>query len=409
VRAENPFAGAQYYISAEYAANVEATQENAPAGLHAAMDVVKQQPTAVWLDRIAAIAGSPERMGLQAHLDAAVAQQAASANPGQPMLVTIVVYDLPNRDCAAFASNGELRLESGGLQTYKSDYIDEIAQVLNSNPAYQSLRIVTVIEPDSLPNIVTNLEVYPACAIAEAGYREGVAYAISQLAELDNTYIYLDIAHSGWLGWEHTETAAELYQEVLREAGGADKIRGFATNTANYSALQEHFNPFDDVNANMGLIEGFFEWNRVIDEVTFVNALREFFPNHGFIIDTSRNGWARRGAQTPVDARTHRGNWCNITGAGIGERPQANPRPGVDAYFWIKPPGESDGTSDPGENMPNDEGKQYDEMCGGPDTVRPYSPDASIPTDSLANAPHAGHWFHEQFIMLVENATPPLR
>jgi cellulose 1,4-beta-cellobiosidase len=409
VRVDNPFVGAQFYLSPEYLANVENSQANAPANLRGAFEVLKRQPTAVWLDRIATIAGTEDRMGLRAHLDAALAQQAASNNPEQPMLITIVVYDLPDRDCAAFASNGELRLENGGLQTYKSDYIDAIAETLNSDPAYGALRVVTIIEPDSLPNIVTNLEIYEACAVAENAYREGVAYAVSEIAESDNAYIYLDIAHSGWLGWEHTETAAALYQEVLDAAGGADKVRGFATNTANYSSLQEHFNPFDDVNANMGLIEGFFEWNRVIDEVHFVDALREFFPNHGFIIDTSRNGWSRRGAEAPIDARTHRGNWCNQTGAGIGERPRANPRPGVDAYFWIKPPGESDGTSDANENSPNDEGKQYDEMCGQDDTVRPYSPDDSIPTGALPNAPHAGHWFHEQLVMLVENATPPLR
>ena len=109
-----------------------------------------------------------------------------------------------------------------------------------------------------------------------------------------------------------------------------------------------------------------------------------------------------------MDARTHRGNWCNISGAGIGERPRANPRTGVDAYYWIKPPGEFDGTSDAAETTANDEGKRYDEMCGQTATVRPYEPSESIPTDALAGAPHAGHWFHEQLLMLVENATPAL-
>ena len=99
-----------------------------------------------------------------------------------------------------------------------------------------------------------------------------------------------------------------------------------------------------------------------------------------------RSGWQSQGSQSPMDARTHRGNWCNISGAGIGERPRANPRTGVDAYYWIKPPGESDGTS----------------------AVRPYEPSEAIPTDALSGAPHAGHWFHEQLLMLVENATPAL-
>ena len=37
-------------------------------------------------------------------------------------LAAMVIYDLPGRDCAAKASNGELA--AGDLATYKSEYID---------------------------------------------------------------------------------------------------------------------------------------------------------------------------------------------------------------------------------------------------------------------------------------------
>ena len=37
-------------------------------------------------------------------------------------IMGIVIYDLPGRDCAAKASNGELA--TGSLDKYKSDYID---------------------------------------------------------------------------------------------------------------------------------------------------------------------------------------------------------------------------------------------------------------------------------------------
>ena len=95
------------------------------------------------------------------------------------------------------------------------------------------------------------------------------------------------------------------------------------------------------------------------------------------LIDTSRNGWG--GAARPtaaststdlntyvdasrIDRRIHTGNWCNQSGAGIGERPKASPATGIDAYVWIKPPGESDGSSsDP--RSPNNEGKGFDRMC----------------------------------------------
>lgn len=37
-------------------------------------------------------------------------------------LAAFVIYDLPGRDCAAKASNGELA--AGDITTYKSEYID---------------------------------------------------------------------------------------------------------------------------------------------------------------------------------------------------------------------------------------------------------------------------------------------
>jgi cellulose 1,4-beta-cellobiosidase len=404
---ENPFADALHYVNPQWVRNVTESQSQADPSLHDAFETLKLQPSAVWMDRIAAIEGDTDTMGLRDHLDEALAQQAANGS-GQAMEVSIVIYNLPNRDCAAFASNGELRLEEDGMNKYKKEYVNVIAEIM-SDSSYDSLRIVTVIEPDSLPNLVTNLEIYENCAIAEEAYREGVAYSISTLAELDNVYIYLDIGHSAWLGWDHTETAAQLYSDVLQQAGGAHKVRGFASNVAGYSSLREHFDPYTDPNANMDLIEGFYQWNRMLDEERYVAEFGSYFPDHGFLIDTARNGWAYVDAELPIDQRTHRGNWCNISDAGIGERPQANPSSQVDAYVWIKPPGESDGTSDTTATSPNDEGKQYDEMCGQEATVRPYDVEAgAIPTDSLDGAPHAGHWFHQQIVMLVENATPAL-
>lgn len=402
-RVENPFDGARPYISTEYAEKVASSKARVEDRWHDALDTLAAQPTAVWLDRIAAIEGTDTIMGLRAHLDAAVVQQ--RAHPDEPVLVTFVVYDLPNRDCAARASNGELRLEADGMRLYQEEYIDVIAETLGSDPAYGALRVVLVLEPDSLPNLVTNLESHPECRIAKAAYEEGIAYAISAFAEHEHAYIYLDMAHSAWLGWEHGEAAAELYAGVMDEAGGPDLVTGFATNVSNYSTLEERFDPYADIGANMGVIEGFYEWNRMIDELTYVGQMRRFFPRHGFLVDTGRNGWTPR-FDAPMDQRTHRGNWCNVSGAGIGERPAVAPAPGVHAFAWIKPPGESDGTSDAGASEPSDEGKRFDPMCGQDPVVREKG--VPIATDALDGAPHAGHWFHDQLMMLVRNANPPL-
>jgi cellulase/cellobiase CelA1 len=73
------------------------------------MREVARHSTALWIDRIGAITAG---RGLRGHLDEALRQQAAA---GQPLVFQVVVYDLPNRDCAALASNGELKVSENGL------------------------------------------------------------------------------------------------------------------------------------------------------------------------------------------------------------------------------------------------------------------------------------------------------
>jgi cellulose 1,4-beta-cellobiosidase len=389
----------------------------------ARIKVARTFPTAVWLDRIAAIDGakaSGGEMGLVNHLDAALAQQSAASSGGslKPMTVQIVVYDLPDRDCAALASNGELSSANGGLAAYKTQYIDKIAGIL-ANSKYAGLRIVALIEPDSYPNMVTNQQM-PKCGTVYQNnvYRDGLRYAMAKFAPMPNVYMYLDIAHAGWLGWDNNRTkAVQAYKELVAGAtpsGDLSIIRGFATNTANYTPLDEpFFDGTDSVVRSDGTTQ-FYEWNRAVDELTYIDKLRTelvaagFAQDLGFIVDTGRNGWG--GPNRPkaaaadvddmrIDRRAHRGNWCNVKSTGIGERPRAKPdaaRSYLDAYVFIKPPGASDGTSDSSQTTPNSEGKQFDPMCG------------SSNVDALPNAPHAGHWFHEQFLMLLGNAYPPL-
>jgi cellulose 1,4-beta-cellobiosidase len=142
-------------------------------------------------------------MGLQAHLDAALTQQQGAT----PEVVEIVIYDLPGRDCAALASNGEIPATAAGLATYENNYIKPIAAIF-SNPKYASLRIVTVIEPDSLPNTVTNSNL-STCATATPFYQQGIAFALDTLKGLgNNIWTFVDIAHSAWLGWPNNMTRA---------------------------------------------------------------------------------------------------------------------------------------------------------------------------------------------------------
>jgi cellulose 1,4-beta-cellobiosidase len=421
----NPFAGALFYVSPDYVASVDSSlaKINAASTDAALVNKAKAFPTAVWLDRLAAIDGAKAQggeMGLVNHLDAALAQQKSQSSGAlKPMTVMFVIYDLPDRDCAALASNGELSSANNGLQIYKTSYIDRIAEILG-RPAYAGLRIVTLIEPDSYPNMLTNMS-KPACAAVDQKkvYVDGLRYAMAKFAGQKNIYMYLDIAHAGWLGWEDNRAKAIAGYKTLvagaTASGDLSIIRGFATNTANYTPLDEpFFNGTDDIVSTGGTTQ-FYEWNRAVDELTYIDKLRtEFLANGfpaglGFIVDTGRNGWGGPGRPTAaaadvdnmrIDRRSFRGNWCNVKNTGIGERPRANPDPSrsyLDAYVFSKPPGASDGTSDATATTPNADGKRFDPMCG------------SSNVDALSGAPHAGEWFHEQFLMLLRNAYPALQ
>ncbi|WP_186331878.1 glycoside hydrolase family 6 protein [Paenibacillus xylanexedens] len=421
----NPFVGATAYLNEDYSALVDTSIAiTSDASLKAKMETVKSYPTAVWIDRIAAIYGGAENAGrksVEEHLDAVLAQK----KPGVPITASFVIYNLPGRDCHALASNGELPLTQAALQTYKTDYIDVIADIF-ADPKYQDIRIIAVIEPDSLPNLVTNLST-PACGQAASTgiYEAGIKYTLDKLHAIPNVYNYLDIGHSGWLGWDNNRSGAvALYTDVVGDTlGGLSSADGFITNTANTTPLSEPNLTNPDLNIGGQPIRSakFYEWNPYFDETDFTAKLYADFvqagwpASTGFLIDTSRNGWG--GVNRPatatgsnindyvnsgrVDRREHRGNWCNASGAGIGEAPKAAPGPAhLDAYVWVKPPGESDGSS---SEIPNNEGKGFDRMCDPT-----YTTKDGVLTGALPNAPVSGHWFHDQFVQLVKNSFPVL-
>ena len=354
----NPFAGATLFVNPDYARKVEASIARSPADAPA-LRALQTVPTAIWIARLATV----PKVG--AYLDAALAQQ---RREGRPVVTVFVLYDLPDRDCHANASQGELHAASGGLETYKRVFVDGIAAAFAAHP---DQRIVAIIEPDSLPNLATNLD-DPRCAAAEHGYREGTAYAIARLSA-PNVSLYLDTGHSGWLGWPDNQTrTARVFREVLDAAGGRGLIRGFASNVANYSVLDAATERFD------------YQGNPTRDERTFHAQLSATYaaaglPNVAWLVDTGRNGVG--------GIRRQWGYWCNNRGAGLGERPRADPAPGIDAWYWVKPPGESDGTSDP--------------------TAPDYDPDCGK-EDAATSAPPAGEWFHAYALDLVRNARPPL-
>ncbi|KAK4442957.1 glycoside hydrolase family 6 protein [Podospora aff. communis PSN243] len=343
----NPFTGKTLFVNPSYAAKLDQTHDAFVAKGDTAnaerVRKVQKVGTFVWVSRIADLV----------NIDAAVrAAREAQSKTGERQIVGLVLYNLPDRDCSAGESAGELKTAQDGLRRYKEEYIAPYAAKV---AAADDLDFAIVLEPDSLANLVTNMEI-EGCAAAAPTYREGIAHAITAL-QFDHVHLYIDAAHGGWLGWDpNMPKAAAVFAEVLaiatKNGTTKAKIRGFATNVSNYNA-------FDAV-----VRENYTEYSKSWDESHYCTSLSAYLEEAGlparFIVD--------QGRVAMPGARKEWGEWCNVE-AGFGPVPgTSNNNTVVDSLVWIKPGGESDG------------------RCGFP------------------NSPAAGQWHDEYVQMLVKNA-----
>ena len=421
----DPFTGAKPYLNPDYVAEVK-TQAAADGNPAAELAVASNQ-TAIWLDTIAAIAGGTTATGTRTGLQQQLTDAAAQGTTATPSLVEIVIYDLPGRDCAALASNGEIPATAAGLTEYESQYIDPIASILNQF-ASSPIRVVAIIEPDSLPNVVTN-QSKSACATATPFYETGTTYALNKLHAIPNVYNYMDIAHSAWLGWPSNMSATPaVYNTVVKNTtAGYASMDGFISDTANYTPTQEPLltNPTLQVGGQNVDSATFYQSNPTFDELSYDTAMYNtlvaagFPSSKKFLIDTSRNGWGPTHptaitsatdvntyvSDNKIDKRPFRGDWCNQNNAGIGARPTDQPfgsSSPILAFVWIKPPGESDG------DYPTSTHSHGDPHCDPNGT----NTDGNGGTYSTGSIPGfdvpAGMMYPAEFQMLVKNAFPAL-
>jgi endoglucanase len=150
-----------------------------------------------------------------------------------------------------------------------------------------------VLEPDA----VAQMTCLPATGQQErlALLRDAVA-----LLKAAGAAVYIDAGNARWVG------AADMATRL--KSAGIAQADGFSLNVSN----------FISTSAN----------------VAYGEAVSSRVSGKHFIIDTSRNGMGG----------TSDGQWCNPSGQALGETPTT--RTGhrlVDAFLWIKYPGESDG------------------------------------------------------------------
>jgi endoglucanase len=215
----------------------------------------------------------------------------------------LVAYDIPGRDCGSYSAGG-----SQSVSQYQS-WIQSFAQGIGNDAA------IVVLEPDALAQLTCLSDADQSARLSL------LSFAIDALKANAHTKVYLDAGHAGWI--DVNTMAARLKRANV---GRAD---GFSLNVSNF-----------DSTANS------------LSYGTQISALTD---GAHFIVDTSRNG---NGAN---------GQWCNPTGRAIGQLPTTHTGTAlVDAYLWVKTPGESDG------------------WCNG--------------------GPGAGQWWSEYALTLVRNA-----
>jgi cellulose 1,4-beta-cellobiosidase len=350
-KTENPWPGKDRYVVQSYSKKLDQTI----AALKAKNDTLSAAKARTVQQKVSTFHWVTTRALVSTIYD--VIKEARSQRKfGKRMIVGLVLYNLPDRDCSAGESAGELAIDKNGLELYKTEFVDAYAKAVSSAP---DLDFAIVLEPDSLGNAITNQGV-PFCQTATPVYEQGIAYAIAKL-QYPNVHLYIDAAHGGWLGWaDNLKPTAQIFAKVVEMAKKINplaKIRGYSTNVSNY-------NPFNAV-----VRENYTEWSPSWDESHYASSLAPYLEAEGlpsnFIID--------QGRVALPGARAEWGEWCNVDPAQFGILPGTKTNnTHVDSIVWIKPGGESDGA------------------CG------------------LPGAPNAGAWFDEYVQMLVKNADASL-
>ena len=205
-------------------------------------------------------------------------------------LPVFVAYNIPGRDCGSYSAGG-----ANGSDAYRK-WIRDFANGLKERQA------IVILEPDALPGMT---------CLSAAGQADRLSLLRDAVHVLkaQGASVYVDAGNASWV-------SADVMAGRLKQVD-IDAADGFSLNVSNYQGT--------DVN------------------IAYGEKLSKLTGGKHFLIDTSRNG---KGATD--------GQWCNPRGQALGIAPTTNTgHPLVDAFLWIKQPGESDGTCGGGPKAGN--------------------------------------------------------
>lgn len=343
----------------------------------------------------------------------------------QKAVPALVLYNIPGRDCGSYSAGG-----AQNTAAYEQ-WVDAIAKAIGSS------KVVVILEPDGLALLPSDCGYDPTqvnIPQAVSDRYTQINYAVTTLEANPRTLVYLDAGHSAW------HAVGDMAVRLVN--GGLASAQGFYSNASNYRATnyETKFDTwiseciaFANDPEQGGWRLGNYSWCasqyyspdglvNPSDISTWVYTDDWYAANMGtavpathFIVDTSRNGQGPFDASSYVNAPydqpasviqvLNSGNWCNPPARGLGYRTSANTKvPLLDAYLWIKVPGQSDGSCD----------------AQGGARAWDYSAytQAKWPTTAAAQAlfdplwglddPAAGDWFPQQALDLAQRANPSL-
>ncbi|WP_030438008.1 glycoside hydrolase family 6 protein [Actinoplanes subtropicus] len=243
----------------------------------------------------------------------------------------LTVYGITNRDCGGASAGG-----APDLNQYQT-WIGNIARGLGGQT------VLVMLEPDSLA-------LQTCLSASDVAARDQALHTATRTlkAANPNAKVYLDAGHSAWNS--ATDQAGRLV------AAGVADADGFYSNVSN-------FNPTNS-------------------EAAYGRSILAALSGQGVtgkhqVIDTSRNGGAS-------------GDWCgdDNTDRRIGLYPTtATGDANIDAYLWVKPPGEADGCKYAAGSFQPDLAYSLASSAPNPPTTPPTTRPTTAPTTAPTTTP----------------------
>lgn len=202
----------------------------------------------------------------------------------QRALPVLVAYNIPQRDCGLHSAGG-----ASGADAYRT-WIRQFAKGLARRPA------IVILEPDALAST-------DCLSTAQRDERFSLLKFAVETLNAQDAFVYIDAGHAEWL------SPADAAQRLVQ--AGVGLAEGFSLNVSNFVGNSAN--------------------------IAYGNAIARQTGGKHFVIDSSRNGAGSNG------------EWCNPSGRALGTRPTTTTAHELlDAFLWIKKPGESDGNCNGG-------------------------------------------------------------